>query len=128
MKTTRVTKKPVHIFTDGSGQRPDGKGSGIAWIQEDTGRRHVERIDGLTNNEAEYRAVISALEALDPTTEAEVFLDSQLVVCQHSGAWKLADPRLIELHSKVAAVIASKHLLVKLTWVPRNRNLAGKML
>lgn len=45
---------PIRIHVDGAGARPDGKGSGFAWIEEGTGKRHVCRQDGLTNNEAEY--------------------------------------------------------------------------
>ena len=44
----------VRIYTDGAGKRPDGNGSGFAWVREDTRERHVERIPGLSNNEAEY--------------------------------------------------------------------------
>jgi hypothetical protein len=49
----------VVIHCDGAGSRPDGKGSGFAWIRPHTGERYVERVDGLTNNQAEYRALIS---------------------------------------------------------------------
>ena len=54
----------VRIFTDGSGQRPDGTGSGYAWLRKDTGEKKIVRKNGLTNNQAEYWAIISALENL----------------------------------------------------------------
>lgn len=55
---------PIVIYVDGAGCRPDGRGSGFAWIQPSSGEQHIEQIDGLTNNQAEYRALISALVAL----------------------------------------------------------------
>jgi hypothetical protein len=41
----------IVIHCDGAGSRPDGKGSGFAWIQPHTGEKHVEHVDGLTNNQ-----------------------------------------------------------------------------
>jgi ribonuclease HI len=66
---------PIRIFTDGAGARPDGKGSGFAWIREDTSAKEVRRVDGLSNNLAEYLGVLSALEALPNKATAEVSYD-----------------------------------------------------
>lgn len=117
-----------HLRRDGSGQRPDGKGSRIAWFREDTGDRRTKQIDGLTNNEAEYHAVISAVEALDERTEADILSDSELVCCQFNGTWKVSNPALFELLSKLRDLIKRKRLRISLTWIPRRNNLAGKML
>lgn len=63
-----------------------------------------------TNNEAEYRTLIAALEALlaelersgwDPRqVRLEVRGDSQLVLRQLSGEWKAREPRLLSLRNQ----------------------------
>ena len=60
----RGMRPPIIFHTDGSGARPDRKGSAIAWFREDTGEECVEAVDGLTNNQAEYRAIVSALQSV----------------------------------------------------------------
>jgi ribonuclease HI len=118
----------VVIFCDGAGSRPDGKGSGFAWIQPRTGKRHVERVDGLTNNQAEYLALSSALNFLHDGSTAQVFTDSQLLWAQMVGRYKVHDTELAELLSQVRDVIKKKELKIDLQWVPRQKNLAGKLL
>lgn len=77
--------KTIRVFTDGAGQRPDGRASGVAWLREDTGEKHTERIDGLTNNVAEYRAVISALKQLPSGSHVELLSDSLPVATNPPG-------------------------------------------
>jgi ribonuclease HI len=128
MKKLQPQKTTIRIYTDGSGQRPDGKGSGIAWYRVDKSQRHTEAIPGLTNNEAEYRAVISAVEALERNSEAEILTDSELVCCQFSGQWRVSNPMLSNLLCKLRTLAARKQVCIKLTWIPRRENLAGKMI
>jgi ribonuclease HI len=120
--------KPVRIFTDGAGARPDGKGSGFAWIREDTGEKYIHHEDGLTNNRAEYRAVLALVEALPKASAAEVLTDSDLVANQFNKRYKVLDPMLAELLAKIRKVIDGKRLEVTVSWVPRQANLAGKLL
>lgn len=62
-----------------------------------------------TNNEAEYRALIRLLEvcATNPVVKASgaqilrVACDSQLIVKQVLGEWKIKEPRLRDLHAEV---------------------------
>ena len=121
-------KKTMRIFCDGAGHRPDGKGSGFAWLREDTGERHVEPVDGLTNNTAEYRAVISALKRVRPGSDVEVLTDSLLVVSQIRGEYRILDPKLAKLAAEVKTLAEQKRLTLKLTWIRRAENLAGKLL
>ncbi|MBL7162781.1 MAG: reverse transcriptase-like protein, partial [Anaerolineales bacterium] len=75
------------VYTDGS-IRPDRHRSGVAAIVQDTGGKILywwaRRVGSLTNNEAEYAAVIFALENLLPLRplEVDVFTDSRLIVDQ----------------------------------------------
>jgi len=121
-------KKGIRVFTDGSGKRPDGKASGFAWVREDTGEKHIERVDGLTNNAAEYRAVISALKKIPPKSFVEVITDSLLVVSQLRGEYRINDGTLAKLAGEVKTIAEQKRLNLTLTWVPRAQNLAGKLL
>jgi ribonuclease HI len=120
--------KPLTMFFDGAGCRPDGDGSGFAWLCPETGQRHVERVKGLTNNQAEYRAFLAALKSVPEGSTVEMFSDSQLICSQFAGTYRVKDFALKGLLSEVLALILNKQLKVKLQWVPRSGNLAGKLL
>ena len=120
--------KTIKMFFDGAGCRPNGEGSGYAWICPDSNERSVRHVPGLTNNQAEYRGFLAALEHVPADRVVEIFSDSQLICSQFSGQYRVRDEALQELLSEVRAVIASKSLKVTLNWVPRSRNLAGKLL
>lgn len=82
-----------------------------------------EAIGRATNNVAEYRGLIAGLaEAVRlGATEAEVFMDSKLVVEQMSGRWKVKHPDLAQLHAQ-ARVLASRFERINYQWMPRAQN------
>lgn len=57
----------------------------------------------VTNNVAEYEALIKALELASSYTDKELtcFLDSELVVKQLLGEYRVRNPKLLELFLKV---------------------------
>tara|TARA_Y100000034_G_C6611433_1_gene266287 strand:- start:118 stop:546 length:429 start_codon:yes stop_codon:yes gene_type:complete len=57
----------------------------------------------VTNNMAEYEGLIKALELASEITKEEVtcFLDSELIVKQLLGEYKVRNPKLLELFLKV---------------------------
>ncbi len=116
------------FFIDGAGARPDGHGSGFAWVRVDRDAQLVQRVDGLTNNVAEYRALIAVLKYLASGSTAVIRSDSQLVVQQFNGVWAVRDPHLVTLLSKARDLIEKKGLDITLRWIPRGENLAGKLL
>jgi ribonuclease HI len=126
--TAKEQKKQIRIYADGAGERPDGKGSGIAWLNEDSGEKHVEQIPGLTNNMAEYRAVISALKSVRKGCLVELLTDSLLVVSQLRGEYRILDPKLEKLATEVKTIAEQKQLTLTLGWVPRRENRAGNLL
>lgn len=73
-----------------------------------------------TNNQAEYEALISALESASELTDQEVTccMDSQLVVKQLNGEYKVRNPKLKTLWLKVQEL---KHRFQRITFksVPR---------
>jgi ribonuclease HI len=89
-----------------------------------------ETIGVATNNVAEYRALIAGLEAAleRGVTELEVVSDSELVVKQMRGEYKVKNAALREL-SLEAARLARKLRSVAYTAVRREHNeLADKLV
>ncbi|WAC93542.1 bifunctional RNase H/acid phosphatase [Mycobacterium sp. Aquia_213] len=82
-----------------------------------------QAIGRATNNVAEYRGLIAGLEDAVKlgASEADVFMDSKLVVEQMSGRWKVKHPDLIELHAQ-ARKLAVRFDRISYTWIPRERN------
>lgn len=87
--------------------------------------KHRQSIGRATNNEAEYRALIRALELAAQHTRArvEVYMDSELVVNQLNGTYQVREPRLAKLVAKVKEK-ASRFQAVTYEQVPRaHRNI-----
>ena len=83
-----------------------------------------ESIGRATNNVAEYSGLLAGLRAagrLAPGAEAEVRMDSKLVVEQMSGRWRIKHPDLRALAAE-ARQAARALGPVTYTWVPRERN------
>lgn len=66
-------------------------------------KQHGRYIGHTTNNQAEYRGLIDALEhAKDMgATSVDCFLDSELLVKQMSGEYRVKDPELAKLYMRV---------------------------
>lgn len=76
-----------------------------------------------TNNVAEYRGLVEGIRRavkLDPTADIHVRMDSQLVVEQMSGRWKIKHPAMRELAEEARALIG--HRTVTFEWIPRADN------
>jgi ribonuclease H / adenosylcobalamin/alpha-ribazole phosphatase len=83
-----------------------------------------EAIGRATNNVAEYSGLLAGLRAaaeLAPGADAEVKMDSKLVVEQMSGRWQIKHPELRVLAAQ-ASQAARALGRVSYTWVPRERN------
>lgn len=119
---------PLTVFVDGAGSRPDKTGSAFARICTTTGEKGIERVPGLTNNQAEYRSFIAALTALPDGSHAQAFSDSELLCYQFNGQYQVYDPELANLLAQAQSLMKEKKLSVSLQWIPRARNVAGKLL
>lgn len=84
----------------------------------------LEYTEHLTNNEAEYIAVISALEY--SSSRDQIFSDSLLVVNQINHIWKIHNSHLKPYCTNARNLIAQK--TITLSWVPREENIAGLKL
>lgn len=83
----------------------------------------AEPLGKTTNNVAEYSALIRGLEAaLDmQATEADVFMDSELVVKQMLGLYKVKHDNIKPLHAKASA-LAKKFRKFTIRHIPREKN------
>ena len=73
-----------------------------------------------TNNRAEYLALLKALELLqsfDRAGELEILTDSQLLVGQLRGTWKITKPELQVLRARILNLLKSWSW--QISWVPR---------
>src|SRR5262249_2052292 len=118
----------IEIHIDGSGARLDGQGSGFAWTAPKVGAYAVDWKDGLTNNEAEYSALLGAVEALPTGAAALILTDSELVCEQFNGRYRVRNVALAESLRRIRDVIRDKSLHIQVRWIPRSLNLADKLL
>jgi ribonuclease HI len=101
----------VYIYTDGASRSNPGKSaSGFAiYTTTDTIIKEHAVYNGIkTNNYAEYNAIILALtwckNNLDTSTEIILTSDSELVIKQITGIYKVKSPTLKQLNEKVLAL------------------------
>jgi len=106
-----------------------------AWgvVVLDTDGRAIEGFAGAigraTNNVAEYRALLEALAIAlaRRADDVEVLADSELVVKQVRGEYKVRHPDLIPLHAEAVRLIARIRRF-KIGHVPREKNKAADKL
>ncbi|HUU08837.1 MAG TPA: ribonuclease HI family protein [Dehalococcoidales bacterium] len=96
----------VIIFTDGASRGNPGPAAIGAVIQDEAGKPIAslsQRIGTTTNNEAEYRAIIAGLQKAVSLGAREVELksDSELVVRQINGSYRVKAPALKPLYQQV---------------------------
>ncbi|MEM2924433.1 MAG: ribonuclease HI family protein [Methanocellales archaeon] len=89
----------------------------------------VEEVGAVTNNQAEYLALIKALEIAiqRKIPRVEVLSDSELLIKQMKNLYKVRSENLIPLHKKARELILKLDSF-KMTWIPREQNLAGRVL
>ncbi|MFQ6105948.1 MAG: ribonuclease HI family protein [Candidatus Hydrothermarchaeaceae archaeon] len=92
-------------------------------------KKIVENVGMVTNNEAEYLALIRALEiAISKGIEnIEILSDSELVVRQVEGEYKVRKKELMPLYEKVMK-LSTKFKSFKIEHISREENPAGKLL
>ena len=118
------------VFDGGSLGNP-GRGYGSYHIVTPKSSLVAQRLefgDRMTNNQAEFRALIDALEMLlevvgPAAGSASVAIrgDSQLVIRGLSGEWRIKNPGLQPLHRQ-ATDLLGKFGKTVLTWQPRSES------
>jgi ribonuclease HI len=113
----------LSVYVDGSG----GDNSGYGYFVKETGESFYEKKAGITNNQAEYLAIISALEKLGGKGNITIYSDSKNTVSQLNHEFAINSESLREL-ARQAWSLMGKIPNLKIVWIPRAQNLAGKML
>ncbi len=116
----------LKIYTDGgSFGNPGPSGIGAVFInEEDLIIKKISKyIGNATNNQAEYKAVLFALEEAKKikASKIEFFLDSELVVKQLNREYKIKNKGLAPLFIKVWNLIQS-FKKVSFIHIPREKN------
>ncbi|MEK7075867.1 MAG: ribonuclease HI family protein [Patescibacteria group bacterium] len=134
-----ITEEPTHlvIYTDGGARgNPGPAGIGAVFYLEDEAGKRLELeilkeyIGEQTNNFAEYTALIKALQRASEIGKKVVlcYLDSELVVKQLNGLYKVREESLKPLVSEIFK-LTHKFTNVSFTHVHREKNvLADKLV
>jgi ribonuclease HI len=114
----------ISIYVDGSG----GENSGYGYFVKETAESFYKKKPNITNNQAEYLAIIAALKKfVDSGQEITIFSDSKNTVYQLNHEYAINNEQLRTLAQEAWGIIG-KFSKLTLSWVPRKENLAGKML
>lgn len=117
--------KELTLYTDGASRGNPGKGGAGVVIEDDQGMRLQGRhryLGSVTNNQAEYLALIDGLETVMPwkPDELHIRLDSNLLVEQIKGNYKVKDAELKALYERVMSML--KSFKYDIAHVPREKN------
>lgn len=121
----------LRTYSDGASRGNPGH-SAIAYIIIDENGKildeHSEYIGLKTNNQAEYSALISALEAAIKLQGIEIahYMDSELVVKQLKGEYKVRDHQLKELWMSVQK-LKKEFRIIAFTYLPRTNRFICKV-
>jgi ribonuclease HI len=128
---TAVAGADYTIVFDGGSLGNPGQGYGsyeIAGPDGTIAARQVQFGNDMTNNQAEFRAIIAALEDLlervgsrADALSVAVRGDSQLVIRGLEGEWRVKHPGLQPLHQR-AADLLRRFRKVDLAWHPRRES------
>ncbi len=131
--------KTITIFTDGGARGNPGPATIGIVINSRFTENGIEKAEttnqgkflgSTTNNVAEYSALIEALELIKMESDAEIVcnLDSELVVKQLNGQYRVKDENLKQLWQKVK-LLQAKFKNISFKHIPRAQNkLADKIV
>jgi len=122
----------LKIFGDGGSRGNPGQAAYGFVIYEDSEKvvyKQGTRIGINTNNVAEYSAVINSLDWIEKNckdvNEISFFLDSQLVVSQLTGKFRVKHPNMLPLFAKVKQLEFRLNARISYTAIPRAQNSAA---
>jgi len=128
-------EKEIKVFTDGASRGNPGK-SGIGIVIRDASDKilstHKEFIGEESNNSAEYKALIKSIDIIKSLKQnfsiIQFFSDSELIVRQISGKYKIKNQNLIKLSLDFWKSINGLNKKFKINHIPRDKNtLADKL-
>jgi len=116
----------INLYTDGGSRGNPGQ-SAVGVVLKNEHGKILEKVGKYigkgTNNEAEYTALITGLKLCLAKNEAQVncFLDSELVVKQLKGLYKVKEPRMKLFFEKIKE-LEKKFKTVNYTHIERKLN------
>ena len=130
--------KKIIVFTDGGSRNNPGPSAIGVVISNESGhivKKYSEYLGEATNNEAEYQAVIFALQKLKAlfgkklakNTEMEIRSDSELLIKQLNGEYKILEPNIQQLFLK-AWNLKLDFQKIKFRQISRRQNLEADKL
>ncbi len=121
----KAGNKRLDIYIDGAARgNPGESGIGVLIREESGGTREVKKYLGTrTNNQAEYTALITALESVHnhKSQEIRIFTDSLLLANQMNGIWKVKHPEIKELYTRAKGLLQGFRQ-VTISHIPREEN------
>jgi ribonuclease HI len=122
----------VIAYTDGAARGNPGPAAIGVILKDENGKilaRISRRIGVTTNNQAEYLAIIAALEKAVSLGAKNVIVksDSELVVKQINGQFKIKNTALRPLYQKVVQLTGALESF-SITYLPREQNKAADAL
>jgi len=128
----------LKVFTDGGSKGNPGPSSigGVGYLQGKKVFNFKKSIGIATNNDAEYRALIQALELvkLPPKpyslipNKIEFYSDSRLMVNQVKGLFKVKNGRIKEYMLIIRGLEQEINLPITYHYVPREENIEADLL
>jgi len=120
-------------YTDGAARGNPGPGGVGILVTDEAGAvllREKKYLGRVTNNVAEYKALLECLHHVirlqdgsgRRCTSLHVHSDSELLVRQMKGEYRVKDAALKRLHAEVCALLDSSTFEFTITHVPRERN------
>jgi ribonuclease HI len=102
----------------GKGAKPTGPRGGYCWWRTGKGKYKYEILDETTRNRAEYLALVSVLHHVAAKSRVLILTDSQLVVDQFAGKYRVVNPELHKLARRARRIIEEKQLDVDVQRAP----------
>jgi ribonuclease HI len=117
----------LHAFTDGASRGNPGE-AGIGGLARNESGAVVFSFNGYigetTNNVAEYTALLALLKRLqkERATRVVIHSDSELMVRQLNGQYKVKDPHLLKCFRQVHKLLARLPFEVEFRHIAREQN------
>ena len=117
----------IHAFTDGASRGNPGE-SGIGIVLKDVEGRLVqsysEYIGSATNNVAEYTALLKCLQLASAVqcNELIVHSDSELMVRQLNGVYKIRDRALKQFYQRIQDLLRNASYTAQFKYIVREEN------
>ncbi|HMQ69267.1 MAG TPA: ribonuclease HI family protein [Ignavibacteria bacterium] len=119
----------IRIFTDGASRGNPGKAATGVVVTDESGNElltHKNFLGVMTNNSAEYTALIESVKVIKRSDleydEIEFYCDSELVVKQIRGLYKIKHKDLIKLSLEFWKEIKSLNKNFTIAHIPREQN------